>query len=414
MECTEIAIFGLGTLGDTLPLIALSVELISIYSASRLLKIFFVTNAAHRSHVEKYFPNYIVTSRRKQIFFAEYISNAPLNLNPHQLSFLSMDEINLIVEKMALTDNLKLVIANLFCLTGWLLAEKFGVRCILLHPHKPHSERPSSFLSSLKRSAPYFHRRILLEENLEHCADLALLAIGNNNSTINWQDYEEWLWPILTSFYDSTRQKLNLKDISSPSYVPPLNPVVLLAISPYFYPVPGYWPSDRYIVSGMISLDQVSEKCLDVLDESLLADLSALLSLQEYPVICIEFGSMTELLVQQYDWNVFCATLQKVCGFSFLMLCHQYHATITEFLEENDDTSIGMKHAEHNRISGCLSLFNNVILVGGHVGHSSLFKRCAAVLHHGGVGTLGAALHAGIPQRQWVFFFETTLLFLLQ
>lgn len=404
MECTDIAIFGLGTLGDILPLITLSVELLNINSTNQLLRIFFITNAAHRNHVEKYFPNHVVTNRSRQIFFAEYVSNSPLNLDPHDVSFLSMDEINLISEEMALNGNMTLVIANLFCLTGWLVAEKLGVRCILLHPHKPQSERPSSFLLSLKRSAPYFHRRILLEEDRGHCADLTLLATENNHLAILWQDYEEWLWPTLTSSYDSTRKKLKLKDISSPSYLSPLNPVVLLAISPYFYPVPGYWPSDRYIVTGMISQDQFNEKSLDIPNDLFSADLSAFLSFQEHPIICIEFGSMTELLIQQYDWRVFCATIQRVCGFSFLILCHQHHTTITGYFEDSDDASIEMKDEKRNRISECLSLFSNVMLVGGHVGHSSLFKRCAAVLHHGGVGTMGAALHAGIPQREYFHF----------
>ncbi len=36
--------------------------------------------------------------------------------------------------------------------------------------------------------------------------------------------------------------------------------------------------------------------------------------------------------------------------------------------------------------------------ISGHVPHQALFPRCAAVLHHGGSGTVDTALRAGVPQ----------------
>jgi len=40
----------------------------------------------------------------------------------------------------------------------------------------------------------------------------------------------------------------------------------------------------------------------------------------------------------------------------------------------------------------------NLFLFASPLPHEWLFPRCAGVLHHGGSGTTGAALHAGVPQ----------------
>ena len=42
----------------------------------------------------------------------------------------------------------------------------------------------------------------------------------------------------------------------------------------------------------------------------------------------------------------------------------------------------------------------NIFVVEGNCSHQRVFPRCAAVVHHGGAGTVAACLAIGIPQSK--------------
>ena len=48
----------------------------------------------------------------------------------------------------------------------------------------------------------------------------------------------------------------------------------------------------------------------------------------------------------------------------------------------------------------------NIYCLTGYVPHSLLFPQCRVIVHHGGSGTVGSALKAGVPQIVCPFMFD--------
>lgn len=422
-----MAIIALGTLGDILPLLILSYELMGITKIS--IRITFITNAAHKDIVDAYAAPFMTSIGDQNQFRVDYVQCSPLTL-PSKLTksdFYDMKSMDKICGKVALMSDLILVIANLFCLSGYLVAESRCVRCILIHPHRPPSKMPLNFKSMLKKRLPKFFRQLFTKSSRCRKKDVGRSIDEEHRVTSDsscWQDYEEWLWPTLTSMYDSTRKVLNLESVLSSTYVIPRRPIVLLVQSPQFYPPPGYWPSDRYIVSGCITHDQLMSCSLPASGlapnqnslspplpffYSFLPTIDDFTSRQHCNTVCVDFGSMTQLLVTQYNWSIFCSTLLNLAklDFAFIINCHEsFDAIRDSFITVSHYR--GKRSASSSRAAAACSTdkaksnrtseIEGILFLGGHVDHSALFKKCVAVLHHGGAGTLGACLHAGVPQ----------------
>ena len=411
-----VPIFALGTLGDVLPLLIVSYELQNSSSLPGRIHIIFVTNICHRASVESYFPLCEDELERDRQFSAEYVQSPQLGFHDKE-TFYSTSEINAVCTRIGHLDHLSLVIANLFCLAGWFVAELKGVRCILIHPHKPHSKRPHNFLSMLKYRAPYLHRQLLADSSTLDLKDhLTKFPVDDRVENVadraTWQDYDEWLWPTLFDMYNQLRRSLDLEPTYSPSYSLPKKPIVLITASPQFSPPPGYWPSDRYIMTGFISHESLSG---DTFHRKPTLPCTALpfIKRQGCDVICIDFGSMTEVLVKTFDWTVFCRALVAVKGFSFIIICHEHldficsnFAAVCETVPVITDHTGAISRVDQRPTaveqyvqgSSCTNIISNILFLGGHVQHSLLLKECTAVLHHGGAGTVGACLRAGIPQ----------------
>ena len=439
-----MAIIALGTLGDVLPLLTLSCEL--MVTSKESVRIIFVTNAAHKNTVDSYIKPLPESTVTRNHFRAEYVQCSPLSVSLESMrsDFYDMDSVDEVCRKVALMSDLILVIANLFCLAGSLVAELRRVRCILIHPHKPPSKMPPNFKSMLKRRLPNFYRQLFAEPTTCRERDEGNLVCKRNKEcedddidqklpvildSCSWQDYEEWLWPTLTSMYDSTRRVLKLRNVSSPSYIIPRRPIVLLVQSPQFYPPPGYWPSDRYIVCGCITHDQLTCRSLPATATaqtpcqkffpatlSLLPSFSPLIdefiSRQDCNTVCVDFGSMTELLVSQYEWGTFCSTLLALANsnFSFIMNCQSFFNVIMEsFIAASQCRGNGCPsspslapgaatYSTQTTESNRTIEIEGVLLLEGHVEHTLLFRKCVAVVHHGGAGTLSTCLRSGVPQ----------------
>jgi UDP:flavonoid glycosyltransferase YjiC (YdhE family) len=57
-----------------------------------------------------------------------------------------------------------------------------------------------------------------------------------------------------------------------------------------------------------------------------------------------------------------------------------------------------------DQLSACAHLASPEVFVAAYAPHSQVFTRAAAIVHHGGVGTLAQALRAGRPQLIVPFF----------
>lgn len=495
-----IALFGLGTIGDILPLLKLA-KYILAQSCTEATEadadIIFVTQIFHEATVQSFFPIECTSSGYSKKFSVNYVQSKPIGLNfsdkckikgdvcskdneseirtekKERDSFYSLEELNLICVKIASTDTLRLVIANLFCLVGCLVAEKKGIRCLLIHPHNPPSKQPSDYQSVLKRGAPIFYQQLFRkscdlspsqQDELYRRSKYSKKEIGNqflpsedcrgniycpNRNFSNWQDYDEWLWPTLSPMYDSTRTALHLPHFSSKKYRLPLAPVVLLTVSPKYLPSPGYWPVDRYIVIGYMRYEMSREKSNrssndnnddnnnhgsrngDISDKDNMVNMNPdvyvepqkispiishsyifsseiveqFISRQSCDTICIDFGSMTELIINEFSLELFCCTLLKIEKFSFIILCHGYIALFQtclsnalKFLDFDDEDFKGHSDLEFVLQKKDFVLSERLCLVNKFIDHSHLFKKCVGILHHGGAGTVGCCLSVGIPQ----------------
>jgi hypothetical protein len=135
---------------------------------------------------------------------------------------------------------------------------------------------------------------------------------------------------------------------------------LLFAWSPTVIPVPAEWGDDIH-VTGYWSLDGESE----FQPPAMLADF---LSAGEPPV-CVSFGSMVNRNAER--------TYQAV--FEALEARHERAVILSGWG--------GLQSAKHP----------GELLVLEAAPHDWLFPRCRVAIHHGGAGTTGAGLRAGIP-----------------
>ena len=400
-----IAVFALGTLGDIQPLLILSSHLLRKLTD---VEIIFTTNSAHMENVERYFP---ITSvfrgnrdsdgprRHMSRFSVFYVETPLLGLSSSDRdAFFAMDQINSICTKISVIENLRLVIANLFCLAGWIVAESRSVQCILIHPHKPPSKKPPDFRTYLKRCNPIFYRKMLANDDVYSTTGSQNHFEKRGSDCISLLDYEEWLWPTLSPMYDFTRLSVNLPScLSYYSEILPLQPIVLLAVSPRYFPIPGYWPLDQYLVTGCITNQQLEleeNSTHNLRKQGLTPKLQSFLDSQKCNTVFIDFGSMTELIVKEYDWRIFFQTILRIEDYSFIISCHSYESILYplfismlnfNLMGDNDDGLVD-------------NAMSRVYFLNENVCHPTIFKQCVAVLHHGGAGTMGISLLAGIPQ----------------
>ena len=368
---TIVAVFALGTYGDFLPMQLLAR---SIIEDDVNYSIVFVTNRDNERYTKP-------SNERVSYLF---VSAPSISFRSEDReSFFSTDELFEICATIkSMGGNVQHVVANLFTLSGFILAVALDVHCTLVALHGPTGKCPSSFRESLKTSWPTFYDKL-------NCLSSSSLSF------VTWDDYEQFLWPTLSSEYDELRDKLGLGHPDDVSTAMPRRPLVLLVQSPRMFPLSSSFP--RCQVIGCIH-SHSNNQLLPTLSPEIIAFLDDQQQ-RGHSVICIDFGSLTSFIesavtvAEHHDFDelaVFLgAIFALVCNtpnhaseyaFSFVVVCHgcPMFAGKTRAVADNSD--------------------GRIHVVDGDVFHDSLFRRCSAVVHHGGAGTLHSCLHVGIPQ----------------
>lgn len=132
---------------------------------------------------------------------------------------------------------------------------------------------------------------------------------------------------------------------------------------------------------------------------------------------------MTELLIKKHDIDIFLSAIlllvttknfnnqynnrlssdlikttnilpDYINKWSFIIMCHGY---IDIF--QSSINYISQQHYNNNEID-----MNCILLVNESVPHIDMFRSCATVIHHGGVGTTGTCMLIGIPQSTAVTY----------
>ncbi|XP_010454801.1 PREDICTED: sterol 3-beta-glucosyltransferase UGT80A2-like isoform X1 [Camelina sativa] len=297
------------------------------------------------------------------------------------------------------------VVINFFALEGWSLAELFQIRCVVAAPYVVPYSPPTGFERQFRKELPDLYK--YLKE----------APIGK----VSWSDVTHWMWPLFTEEWGSWRyEELNLScypfadpvtDLPIWHYRPP-SPLVLYGFSKEIVEWPDYWPLSVRVCgfwflpnewqfscnkcgdnpsAGRLETDD-SHKCSN--HTELYTFISSFEPALPIFVGLSSIGSMGFVR----DPLAFLRVLQSVIqitGYRFIIFTAGYgplDAAIWTIANGSDTSEKQSLHAGISIFDGKLFCFS------GMVPYNWLFRRCAAAIHHGGSGSVAAALQAGLPQ----------------
>lgn len=305
------------------------------------------------------------------------------------------------------------VVFNLFALEGFHIAEALGVPCVAASPCLPPSTMPAALERALRREQPALCR-------LLGAAQKGGDADGER--CVSWTEVRHWLWPLFTERWGAWRyHRLGLPAIPycacGPGRpLPPPSPL-LLGISELVVPRPGHWPGSTHLCgfwhdAGCLPAAQqhVPAAVRQLLPEAQRADAvhqgppqraAADARRQEAEhggepeqrrLICVDFGSMGRLgLIPQPSLLVaILETAAEQLARPVVLLAGGWAPLVDAWRARQQ------AGAERGRGSGGAARW--LTLVPQPVSHDALLSLAAALVHHGGAGTLAAALRHGVPQ----------------
>jgi hypothetical protein len=363
----------LGTSGDVLPLINVIHEYLNCeenQAVNDFTQCYIIT---HHYHIESLL-EYSLSCKK--------INYIPLKISPVSVgqgvsAFEDDFEMASAIASVLNTVSVELILCNLFCLEGWLIAHKFDIPCIIIHPTVPFTNEEMRDEIIREFSSSYF------------CKDDDIPLI----------DYKLWLWPTLTDKYDNFLECFE-KEISCVSSVgkdAPSFPVssfqVLITTSSLLLPTstfPSVWPEYCHLSGFIFNKIPLQLKISNI--HSLIMNWTA----NQKKVICIDFGAMTELLYHMYTTRSLVIFLISILSyskdFSVLFICHRYcHQFQEVFLEYSKNCFPAICD---------LNFQSRVIWIPGEINHELFLSSCYLFIHHGGIGTSNLAFSLEVPQSK--------------
>ncbi|GBF95250.1 hypothetical protein Rsub_08281 [Raphidocelis subcapitata] len=283
----------------------------------------------------------------------------------------------------------RLVVFNLFALEAYSIAQALGVGCVAAHPYPPPAAPPASFERRLAAAYPSLH------------AVLRAAGRGGAGGSVGWGEVGAWMWPLFTSRWGAWRQeRLALPPVplagwrggedgggSPGAGLPPAVPL-LYGFSELVAPRPGHWPASVHTTGpwlqrhlrerhpGLAAAWQLPPELLEFLDACTEG------GGPPGPVV-IDFGSMGAMGLLPPAPALLEVLLQalEAAGMRGVLLSGGWAALA--------DAHAALPPPRRARLH---------LLAGPLCAHDRLLARAAVVLHHGGSGTVAAALAAGTPQ----------------
>ena len=121
-------------------------------------------------------------------------------------------------------------------------------------------------------------------------------------------------------------------------------------------------------------------------------------------LVCFDFGSMSKVIESSDDCAVLADMLLHISTLFSVILCvHDCYSLgyrIEKFLiDKQHDKPPSCDYSSWKCEGSAPSkAIDNVLVCYGLVDHSTVFRKCVCVVHHGGAGTIGTCLRVGIPQ----------------
>ena len=400
-----VCVVAFGTRGDIVPVVAVLRSLIEQASSGDLAATtewIFITHECFVHDVKTYLPSTVKV---------QGISTSPIAMYPSEEDeFRSSAQLDTIFSSLD-ARGVGAIISNLFALEAWTYALKRSVQHIIIHPSmpSPNIEARDGLLHSFVSDYPKVCR-ILQSRTQPHAG-------------LQWSDFELWLWSTLTKLDTDISRRIEIYDKAL---------TVLVMCSPMFLGKGLQWtPHARYKLCGAIHDGHLHDRVLlqpgvsnctggnmvtahDSICAVYGSTESVLLHIHEYwgrdtcGTICVDFGSMTHVLIQNGQLQILLPMLHSMCDtWRFVIVCHGHAATIADTMQKahHKRSLSAPSHTSHTppKTSPPLPVDHRFILAEHSVQHTALFPKCVAVVHHGGIGTTSACMRAGVPQRKWAF-----------
>jgi hypothetical protein len=356
-------------------------------------------------------------------------------------------------------NTLDLILLNLFSLEGYILSSYFDCFCCIVHPTFPMSKRNRTEI--IKR----LNSDNCIWQYLKDLPEFTDTAGTNFRSPLSLSLVLDWLWPVTSAHFDTVRNILDdlflqysipISGIMFSKYAPWIvigeSPTALgamdtssppLAITSPHFLVAGHI-INRSINFGCSSSVPVESSSVSSIGVSLSADNVAtpLVNLGSIvatdwithwcqadpsPIVCIDFGSATEVIMCRFDIEPFihalfqfrrdCCRRDKPIRFIFVshecfsLVSHAVYQVLQEM--NNDSTVVSEAHSvwqqQAHLQQPCTNKYRDysasemtprldMVIVAGDVSHLHVLPRCVSLIHHGGVGTFSTCMTVGIPQ----------------
>lgn len=276
-----------------------------------------------------------------------------------------------------------LVVFSLFAPEGYSIAERLQVPAVALSPFV------------LARAPPARFDGMLAEAHPELCRALQHGRPGQ----VSESEVQAWMWRLFLDDMGNFREAIGLpscpllaQDGAVVVPLPPPTPL-LIGVSPAVVDPPGYWPSSVRIVGSCVATTAAGRD-----DDGPAPPAIRLLKDGRRPV-CIGFGSMEHIVTVLAPGQLKQLVRALLLGLRAGVRGRRGAVVLAP-------AGSAMHAAWEAAIAEHGTADDEVELCTEAVPHDWLFPQCAAVIHHGGAGTVGAALRSGRPQVLVPFFFD--------
>lgn len=246
------------------------------------------------------------------------------------------------------------IVFNLFALEGFHIAESMGVPAVAASPCLSPASLPAAAERALHRYQPAL------------CAQLEARGV--------WPEGAHWMWPLLNSQRWGAWRHHCLGLPAAPDGGSLAVPPLLYGISEALVPRPGHWPESVTLTGAWhVSCGQLPPAAAAFMQQA--GDGG------EGRPVCVDVGSMGLMgLIPDATFmaRVVVAAAEAV-GRRLVVLTGGWRPLAAAFQ------------------AAAAAGGGRVLVLEAAVPHDALLPRCAAVLHHGGAGTVAAAARCGVP-----------------
>lgn len=418
-----IALLAVGTRGDVQPLLALAIELRNLPVSVTL-----ITHRAHEAWLQE-------PAHAAQLLL-RFISSPPTDAAAVDTAVREGQQRDELIAacEAALGRTVQrpsgpavcaeacstraLILFNVFALEGFHIAEALGVPCLAASPCLVPYAMPAAFERRFRQANPSLYQALkAADEHRQQPVAGANSSAANIGSTgiagsVGWAEVRHWLWPLFTERWGAWRHhRLGLpavpySDCPPGVPLPPapallygegpcsgscchlrpsvcwsdtmmlacLAPRLLSGVSESVVPRPGFWPSTVHMCGYWASMH-----CFPASQQQL-PPIMRLLGEEQHKPMAVDFGSTGHMFLPQPQLLV--AVLRAVA--------QQLRRRLL-LLTGGWQPLLEACSCQPSEPAWVLALERPVV-------HDVLLPHCAALLHHGGAGTVAAALRCGVPQ----------------